>query len=512
MTTPSTEANSNPGDTLRQDLQRVMWAWFFGALWVYVISGALLVEFSRELGMPDWGFGLLASLPFLGTLLQIPGSYVIERWGHRKSLFLVSTTISRMFWVLAAGIPILVGGPITESWPWLLLAVGLSWGFCHLAAPAWTSWMADLIPRRLRGRFFGQRARLGQIVGLVTTLAISGLLDLASRADDAGDSGSFMLRLTSAVLALAGLLGVLDILLFRKVRDAQAAKPRLRIHWREAFRTPLHNPAFRWYLAYNFTLTLAIGFMGQYIWLFVLGPMNLSYTVAHLVLVIVPTITLVLTYSVWGAIVDRVGKKSVLVVAGAVVTIGSLGWIFIGPQGHWWWYLLVLGVTACWPGVEIANLNMLLDFSSSKHRGAGPAYVALNGVAASLGGVLSGLIAAGFAKWAHDVNLFLPLVNVTLTYHGLLFIFSTAGRLAALLISLRLVEPAATGTRETIHFITVSFYSNFVQAVLLPTRIVGQLSRWSYRLSDASARRSFRRNQLSQKPFNKTSRRGPTEP
>ena len=50
----------------------------------------------------------------------------------------------------------------------ILAAVAFSFLIEGFAAPSWTSWMADLVPPALRGRFWGQRQALVNLVSLIT--------------------------------------------------------------------------------------------------------------------------------------------------------------------------------------------------------------------------------------------------------------------------------------------------------------------------------------------------------
>ena len=50
--------------------------------------------------------------------------------------------------------------------------------------------------------------------------------------------------------------------------------------------------------------------------------------------VVVPLILSMLAYPVWGRLIDRLGRKPVLIIATALVVHGSVAWVFVqGPTG-----------------------------------------------------------------------------------------------------------------------------------------------------------------------------------
>jgi hypothetical protein len=144
--------------------------------------------------------------------------------------------------------------------------------------------------------------------------------------------------------------------------------------------------------------------------------------------------------------------------------------------------MAILATTFAWPGVEVANFNMILDISGHKKEGGGgTAYVAMNSLAVAAGGVLSGLLGSFVAAVFRDrMQGMHPILGVTVTYHGLLFAISSVLRAVAVLIALGLHEPKAMGTRAALQFMTGMFYSNVREAVTLPNRIVGQVWKWSF--------------------------------
>ncbi len=477
---------------LRAQLRWITIAWVFGSVWMWTISGAVMTQFARGLGMPDWGFGILGAVPFVATFAQLPASWWLQRRGGRRSFFIVSLLLGRALWVVVAVLPWVL--PEGAAWGWVVMLglLAASWTVSQAGGPAWMNWMSDVVPRRVRGQYFARRNFLTKPVAVAAVLGTGWVLD---RHADLGIAGLSVLELTSLMLGLAGVLGMLDILCFKYVKDPDPPQPRPESRLLASLGEPLKRPQFRVYLAYNFTLMLAIGFVGQYIWLYVLDVCGWSNLKANLLVLGLPMLAQMATIGVWGVVCDRVGKKPVLVLCSAGICLGSFGWLLIDDQRLWLGYTLILLTTMIWPGVEVANLNMLLDHAGSgsghakggdgsprkSDAGGGTSAVALNSVGTALGGSLSGVMGGLIASAWADLRWALPVVGIVLTYHGVLFLVSACLRVVAVVIATRLREPEAKGTREALQQASAMMYSNVRQAVLLPTRVTGRVLKATYK-------------------------------
>jgi hypothetical protein len=157
----------------------------------------------------------------------------------------------------------------------------------------------------------------------------------------------------------------------------------------------------------------------------------------------------------------------------------GLGWCFMGPGMHWLGYALSVAGAALWTGVEVANLNFVLEFSGSQDgdgaaREGGSAYVAVNSViiniAGCLGGLSSGVVAMLLRNWQWDPGV----AGITsIGFYEVLFAASGVLRLLAAAIFLPcLVEHDARSTVEAMRFMTVNIYNNLFNAMLMPLRLV----------------------------------------
>jgi MFS family permease len=203
-------------------------------------------------------------------------------------------------------------------------------------------------------------------------------------------------------------------------------------------------------------------------------------------LVAVPLTVSLVSFRLWGRLIDRLGYRPSLLIAGLLIVPGAAGWIFVSRESWWLGYMVVMISVVAWPGVELANFNILLGMSESQqgHRQGG-AFIAVNSVVVAAAGVISGLFGGFLARHLGDWEA--PFFGRTLTYHGVLFLISAALRLASLLWVLGLEEPKGCTTREAVRYLVANMYSNIQQAVFMPLRRLGRLGKLAYRLGRGRA-------------------------
>ncbi|MDW8344810.1 MAG: MFS transporter [Verrucomicrobiae bacterium] len=467
-------------NSLRRSLRFVIWAWVGGALWLYITTGALLTRYAQWVGLPPIGFGIMAAVPFVAALFQLPASWWLERHGHRKRFFIGLGLLHRALWLVIAVLPWVL--PASWQWPGFLVVLGISWVAGQMIVPAWVAWMGDLVPARIRGRFFSRRTQLGQLVGLVTTWAIGAVLDWAATQGE-----PVMARTISIGLAVAGVAGMLDFLLFLPVESAERPMPARPVSLWELVRAPLADVHFRRFLGFHMTLTFGTAYLGPFFWLYAFEELQLTNVQANVWLVILPMVMWALATPLWGRVLDRFGRKPVLWLAGIAVVLGSAAWVPMTEGTLWPWYGLVMLANLAWPGIELANFNVLLRTRDATGQTRVPTsgYVVVCSVAGALAGSLAGLVAGGLAEaWQPRQPVWL---GVEWTYHRVLFVCSSALRLVALgwLVGFRDVQ--AGSTRMALRYLGTNIYSNLQQTVFLPIRLLSRVGRMTYKVRKSSS-------------------------
>ena len=414
-----------------------------------------------------------AASPSPASLVSMPASLVTERTGARKKIFLLATYAQRLLWIPLALIPLWLRsrGVACETIVLIFMSlILLMHGSGAFGGPGWMSWMADIVPERLRGKYFSRRRQWSIVSAIPTALGVGWLLDHMAGATDAAQQ----LRICALIFMGSAAFGFMDIHLFQYVPDVPM-EPKKRTSMLKLLGGPLKDKQFLLFGGFVATLTFAVSFMGQFVTFYLMDRVGVTGTGVQLMLLVAPLVTQLLVLPVWGHAADRMGKKPVMAIAALGLVPVGLGWCFMGPGMTWLGYALSVGGAALWTGVEVANLNFVLEFSgSAEGEHGGSSYVAMNSVIINIAGCLGGLSAGIIAKLLKDWHAELAIPGLhTVTFYEVLFALSGVLRLvaaAAFLPALR--EPNARSTGETIRFMSSNIYHNLFNAVLMPLRMI----------------------------------------
>lgn len=443
-----------PTGSVRRPMELSTLGWIFGAVWSTATTGAPLTLFAQGLHASAMQFGLLAAIPYLAALLSLPSSLLIHRTGKRKRLFLCSLYFQRLMWFPLAIVPawmIFRFGASAASGAVVVFLVLTLLMHCGqgVGGPAWASWMADLVPLRVHGKYFSQRRRWGILSAVPAALLIGWVLDRKG----AWGAGNATLGWCAIIFCCAAVFGIADIAMFQFVPElpGEIAPEAELLH---ALREPLRDRQFLCIGTLVGVLTFAMSLMTQFQTLFLLDVLKIGDTATQMMLVVAPMVAQLLVLPAWGAAADRMGKKPMLLIAGLGLVPVTIGWCFITTRTAWVGYVLSAVGMALWAGVEVANLNLVLQRSGSRRgRAGGSGFAAVNTLQINIAGLLGGLVAGAVAQrlggWSWR-----PLSGFrAFSFYDLLFAGSGILRLAAVIMLVPFIhEPTARSCRETIGF------------------------------------------------------------
>jgi MFS family permease len=338
-------------------------------------------------------------------------------------------------------------------------------GACQaFSVPAFYSWMADLIPGRVRTSFFVRRMQLGTCIAIAASLA-GGYI-----ADTYPD-----INVYSTILALGGVLGVLDIALFIGVREPApsprpgninvlAQAPNAPPFW-ASLREPLHDRAVRNFLTFVSITMLSAGLVGPFMWLHALEYWHLSKTTAGLLLTVAPLLGIVSTSRFWGQVIKRYGNRPVMRLIAVGLIVVPLHWLGVRPSesgvAELWgtFFVMTFGVGSLWAALDLTNQNLLLGLSPHIPRSTLSAVFAITtglsfAVAAWAGGAL--------AHWLTLRGFECEIFGVEVIKYHILFAAALVLRVVnALVIAPRLHEPAATATMDAVREMVPEMIDSF---------------------------------------------------
>jgi MFS family permease len=458
-----------------------------------LVGGAFLIGFALALGANNFQIGLLASLPPLGQLMQIPAVFLIRKVGKRKPVALVFAALSRLVWFGIAAVPlILIGGPGMFAAVALLVLLASSLG--TVGGIAWVSWMRDLIPQEVMGRFFSRRMMFTNSVALVASVAAGYLVDQMSRGEGVPPEGYSLLFVAGAAL---GLVGVLVLSRVPEPPATQQVEGNL-MDTLKSLGEPLRDRNFRSLMTFSLAWTFVITFAAPFFIVYMLNRIGLPLFQV-IIISAVGQIANVLFIQFWGAMADRFSNKSVLGAAGLILVIAILGWTFTTlPERYFFTvpllFILHIAMGLAMGGIALASGNISMKLSPL---GRAETYLAVlgmvNAVAAFISPLIAGILAAFFAtkelaltfSWS-DAGVLVAIPTINLRGLDFLFLITFILGLYALHRLALVHEEGSVGERVVLDELkeeifesvrNVASFSSLRQVVTFPLTSVASASR-----------------------------------
>ena len=358
-------------------------------------TGPFLIGFALQVGGGNSAVGLLAAIPFLTQLCQLPTVFLIEAVRRRRAVCIIAAAFSRLFLLIMAAAAVVPGGEVAV----ILLAVGL---FLHasfgaIAGCSWNSWMRDFIPENRLGMVFGKRLLLAAALNALLSFSGGVFVDAWSR----------LLRIDSAfsyaALVILGLVcGMLGVRALNTVPEpAMAAATGGRLI--PMLRRPLADANFRRLIVFLGTWNLAVNLAAPFFTVFMLTALHMDMT-SVMTMSVVSLIPNVLLSQLWGRYADRFSNKTILAICGPMFIVSIFAWTFVMfPDRHQYtMHLLVavhllMGVATA--GVTLASGNIGLKLAP---KGEATAYLAVlslvSALAAGFAPIFGGIFADFFAQ------------------------------------------------------------------------------------------------------------------
>jgi MFS family permease len=447
------------GDTSFPRLARLMAVeGGFQSAMTQLTSDVLLTGFALALGAGPVHIGLLATLPLGLRLSQLFTSTRVARLGRWRTVALLGGLAGRL--ALVAGLATAFMDP-GDARVWLLLAVvtvsAIGGSLYDLAIVAW---MAELVPLRLRGEFFGRRNRAIAAIGLVVTLGAALIIDNLHGQAEAAVSAYAIIFATGAAIGLVGLL-VLARAPRGPLHHPLDVTPPVHVWMREAFADRSFYRLARFGLLWGFAVNFASPFFAVY----QIQVLALPLTMVTLFKAITTAATMA-SSGYWGRMVDHFGAKPVARTGTYLVAVVPLLWLFVTPDRVWPLVVIQLVSGIAFAAYDGNINNLVLKLASPERR---PRYLAAFGAAYGIGSVAAPVL-GGAVLWLLEGRALTP-------QQGFLVLF-TVGAILRLLGAAQLrgvQEPGGVSVGRMIRVMgrframTVEFpFEPFLHYVYLP--------------------------------------------
>lgn len=390
-----------------------------------------LVAKGFPLSKPD--IGNVSSLPFACNFLQVFITPVVTRWAKSKPTAIIAASLHTLCWVwLGWKLPELSPSDPVGTGKFLLGWVFIASLFNAVLGVVWNGWMHDLVPSRLRGRYFSQRNRICQGATLVFVLGAGCVLSW----------GDYSARVFQAVIAIACLCRLGSLYYFWLMPNSRhTAKPKVKpAPFLDQLRTVRRSHSLLLFIAFGAVWSFAANCFGPFYHVFMFEQLNFSGVQVGLL----ATLTAfggMISLPVWGGLLDRFGNKASMAVALALWQAQNLLWCVLTPAnsailyGMWFWG------GALSAGFVLGQFTILLKLIPAEARNLSIGLnLAVTSAVAAISPVLGGEALAWLLARGYE-----PLD----VYHGVFLVQPIVG-IASCILLLRIKEPASSSLSNVV--------------------------------------------------------------
>ena len=356
------------------------------------------IPFALAMGAGAELVGLVTAIPHLATGLFAPFiGKAIEWVGNRKRLCTDAWLIAHLLWIPIALIPIFFLNGAIWFFIFLLTLASLA---RNIGSTTWATWIADIVPEKTRGIFFGKRNMIASAAAFFAILGGGWLLGLAK--------GVFGF---SILFSIAVSFGLLSNSYLRKMPDIRIKNSHRKFSFNlsEVFEIFKKSKDFR-----NFTLMMAFFNFAVYLAapffvVYMLREMEIGYG-WFATIVAVEILVTIMAQPYWGKLADKYGDRPIMAICGTLAVLYPAFWFFISEPWHIILAVIVSGFG--WAGFGLTKFNYMLDVTPQKHR---PFYISNYKLLAGFG-VVVGPIIGGFLAEALSNVTFLWLAGLQILF------------------------------------------------------------------------------------------------
>lgn len=366
-----------------------------------MIGSSFITKLMVLMGASPLQYSMLSAIGQVSAIWQPLGVAFSHKIGQRKWPCVWITAIGRML-TLFLGLALLF--PNQREGIWFLLGLlFFSAGFQATGANIWIAWVSDLIPLRIRGRFFSKRNQILLAIGLVFSYILSFHVDLFEAGG--GEIKSFYRGLLNAeqffvpqnqalflafVFVFASIIGLVG-LSFLALQPERKRQQHSHQSLQDVFLEPIRDKNFRLLLIFGAWWMLAIG-VGSPFW----GPFMLKklemglfevqlYNTLHMG-------TSLLAFGFWGKFIDRFGNKTAMKICVVLGAFNPMLWLWISAANYNILWFEALSSGFMWAGTGIITTNFVLSIAPKRREQAySGIYAAATGVFMMSSSLASGI-------------------------------------------------------------------------------------------------------------------------
>jgi len=371
-----------------------------------LMQSSYLMGLGLLFGLSETTLSVLASFSYLFQVFYFLSVYLLAGWVERKKFVLTLAFISRFSWILPAFL-LLTESP--KNFSWLFVSVfSLYFLMDKLLAHSWNSWMSDLVPVRLRGKYFGFRQGFTALVSIVFHFVIASVLD-HFRAEGKESAGFAIL------LGLSSLMGLITVFLFRHQYHPEGIKHDNReLFHISSVKTLFKDRLFSFRLAIVALIMMSIGMVMIFIPVYTIELTGHSYSFFALYQNGILLLG-VAGYRVFGYLIDRYGPDFALKLSIGGLCLSAGLWVFLDPAS-----LVLFGADSillgfCYSGFLLTQSTLVLSNPADPDRNLRIAvFGSVSGLMYFAGSLLAGQIYSIFSGYPYEAVHLIFIVTLIL--------------------------------------------------------------------------------------------------
>ncbi len=403
----------------------LIWEGAYANVFIVMTGGAFLTGMAILLGANDFELGLLAAVPFAMQSTQLLSPYLFTDPVKSRARVTTILAISRLLWLTV--IPLLL---LKGVWRLNVLIgiVSISSLLTMVSTPVWLAWMAEVIPKRIRGRFFSQRNAAVAATTIASMVCGSLILDWFRWHNN--EAIGFI-----AIMLVAALGGLLAIRAMGRISNVPR-KDEAEISHRIDILAPIRDHSFRKMLSVFVVWNIAIGLSAAFFAPHMLLNLKMSFFQIGLYSSATALVAVV-SSRIWGKLVDRFGSKPILTICALGISLIPIIWLFLTENSLWILIPESIYSGLLWAGFNLAAFTLPIDRSSNANRTVYlSVFATVTGLAFFIASIAGGFAAESLSDWSFILS------GTTLINYHLLFIGSAVIRLLAAVIMSIFHEPA----------------------------------------------------------------------
>lgn len=462
------KSEPNVPEEVHRSMQYAVTEGALAGIMAVFIGGVVLTGLALALGANEFVIGVIAAIQAGANLLQMRAFRAFERRGSRRTMAVKFAAASRLMWVLICALIFMSVEPFASYRIWIFLVLfTLSAGLGVFSGVPWVAWLVDLVPQRVRGRFFAQRNLAAGAVGVVLGLAAGKFIDVWNEQAFGPPAYAF------AVLISFGMIfGFWAVAIQNKMYDPPFPRPKSPLTFLESLKTPFSDVNFRRMFYFRIFYDLSLGMAGTFYGVYMLTQAGLSFTFVS-AMVMVSTFTNLLSLKMWGRMLDTYGNKPILYICLIGKLIFAVLWLFTSSTTFWLYIIIHLfGIFDAGNGIAVPNL--LYKIAPVDRRAN---YITVDGtvvgIAATVAPLIGGSLAVLFSHWSVEFGGF------HLAHFHFLFLASVGMRAMTFYFLRKIQEPESATLAQVINVIepirSIDVFEGFqfaLRTLIAPARFV----------------------------------------